>query len=125
VDPRFAKLLAAIRAEPGRADLYERLARRALELDRWPQAVEAMARSLELDPRDDEERRYLLAAAQMHAGEVAHAEENFRALLAADSDNPKLLFGLAPVLTAQGEFGEAAVLLRRVIDAEPGHAAAW
>jgi len=115
----IAVLEKLAQVEPKRArELYERMARYALQIYRDDDAIKYAARAVELNP-DDAEGHRRLGEMYRSRQDVDHAIAEFRAAIAKNDRLYVVYFELADLLLSKGRADEADRLFRRVVRGAP------
>lgn len=84
-------------------------------LRKWPPAVDAYRRAVDLSPENDD-AWVNLASSQLNQGQASRAERSLREGLKHSPDSAKLLFTLGLLLEQTGRFQEAEPLLNRAAE---------
>jgi tetratricopeptide (TPR) repeat protein len=115
VEEAAASYRQALRLKPNYPDAHVNLGIALTELGRMDEAITCFREAIRIDPKHTEALRQL---AGLLLGKLPEADRTFleRRLTESDlneSDRVKLLFGLAEVCDAKGEYAKAASLLRQ------------
>jgi tetratricopeptide (TPR) repeat protein len=98
------------RAEPGRADAREDLARSMMQLERWKEARDQLLRLIELEPRRAD-AHHLLGVTELETRHLAEAERQFLKCLELDPYHPECNYELGRVYLATERLEEAILVL--------------
>ncbi len=122
-DGAWAKSQDAVKAGPEKASGYDLAAKIAAARKDWDNVVAMGEKSLALEP-DNPPLLGLLMAAYRAKGDKVKAAEYEKKYIAANPDQPDVIYNQAVELYNKGKFKEAEPLLVKVTDAKPDHAKA-
>jgi tetratricopeptide (TPR) repeat protein len=107
-------------------DVYITLAQMYTRLKRWPEAEAALGKAAELSTKEEDKQyvEFLRGSTYERQKKYDQAEEVFRKVLAADSQNAAVLNYLGYMLADRGaKLDEALILIKKAIDLEPANGA--
>ncbi len=90
-------------------------------MDRLPEAIEELERTIAFEPRP--QAHYQLGVIRWHQGDAVRAEQSLRAAIALEPGYADAHYTLGAVLRSRGDLKGAAASLRRAIDLRPDTAA--
>jgi tetratricopeptide (TPR) repeat protein len=123
LDAALAKALEATKLQPERANGFDLAAKIAGKKKDWDQAIPLAEKSLALEA-DNSSLFGLLAEGYRAKGDKAKAAEWEKKYVAANPDQPDVLYNQAVELYNKNDFKGAEPLLLKVLAAKPDHAQA-
>ncbi|MDL2717018.1 MAG: tetratricopeptide repeat protein [Acidobacteriota bacterium] len=119
----FAKAQEAIKLGPDKANAYSLGATIAVKQKDWDNTIALGEKSLALEP-DNTPLVGMLMEAYRAKGDKVKTAEYEKKYIAANPDQPDVIYNQAVELYNKGKFKEAEPLLVKVVDAKPDHAKA-
>jgi len=119
----WAKAQEAVKAGPEKANAYDLAAKVALKRKDWDGVIAMGEKSLALEA-DNPALTGSLMDAYRAKGDKVKAAEYEKKYIAANPDQPDVIYNQAVELYNKGNFKEAAPILAKVVDAKPDHAKA-
>lgn len=123
LDTAWAKAQDAVEIGPEKASGYDLAAKIALKRKDWDNVIAMGEKSLSLEA-DNPPLMGSLMEAYRAKGDKAKAAEYEKKYIAANPDQPDVIYNQAVELYNKGKFKEAEPLLVKVTDAKPDHAKA-
>ncbi|HEY3349323.1 MAG TPA: tetratricopeptide repeat protein [Thermoanaerobaculia bacterium] len=123
LDVAWAKAQEAVKAGPDKATGYDLAAKVALKKKDWDGVVAMGEKSLSLEV-DNPPLIGMLMEAYRAKGDKAKFTEYEKKYIAANPDQPDVIYNQAVDLYNKGKFKDAAPLLTKVVEAKPDHAKA-
>ena len=123
LDVAWTKAQEAVKAGPEKANGYDLAAKIALKKKDWDGVIAMGEKSLSLEP-DNPPLIGMLMEAYRAKGDKAKAAEYEKKYIAANPDQPDVIYNQAVELYNKGKFKDAEPLLLKVVEAKPDHAKA-
>jgi tetratricopeptide (TPR) repeat protein len=123
LDGAWAKAQEAVKAGPEKAAGYDLAAKVAVARKDWDNVIAMGEKSIALEP-DNPPLTGSLMEAYRAKGDKAKAAEYEKKYIAANPDQPDVIYNQAVDLYNKGKFKEAEPLLLKVTEAKPDHAKA-
>jgi tetratricopeptide (TPR) repeat protein len=122
-DSAWTKAQAAVAAGPEKATAYDLAAKIALKRKDWDNVIAMGEKSYALEP-DNPPLTGSLMEAYRAKGDKAKAAEYEKKFIAANPDQPDVIYNQAVELYNKGNFRDAEPLLVKITEARPDHAKA-
>jgi tetratricopeptide (TPR) repeat protein len=122
-DLAWTKAQEAVKAGPDKANGYDLATKIAAKKKDWDSAITMGEKSLALES-DNPPLVGLLMEAYRAKGDKAQFAEDEKKYIAANPDQPDVLYNQAVDLYNKGKFKEAEPLLAKIVEAKPDHAKA-
>lgn len=119
----WAKAQEAVKAGPEKANGYDLAAKIALKKKDWDGVIAMGEKSLALEADNPPLMGYLMEAYRAK-GDKAKAAEYEKKYIAANPDQPDIVYNQAVEAYNKGKFKDAEPLLLKVVEAKPDHAKA-
>jgi len=123
LDGAWAKAQEAVKAGPDKASAYDLASKVAVARKDWDNVIAMGEKSLTLES-DNPPLFGSLMTAYRSKGDKAKAAEYEKKFIAANPDQPDVIYNQAVDLYNKGKFKEAEPLLVKVVEAKPDHAKA-